>query len=165
LASIVCRLFNESAYRHLDLQFFNLFACRNPTSPGDRMCFKAYVSTPQRTVMIPYFLTNSKEKSEIGIPLLSANLNHSTSEANLDKGLPGSFVYSRGVPLRWDARESHLQGLHCLTLRDVFMVDASSCSVEQQNTNNCQYQPITHKDNWVIGFDVDDINIHIGEDN
>src|SRR5437667_11178262 len=30
---LVCRLFNESAYRHLDLQFYNLFACRNPTSP------------------------------------------------------------------------------------------------------------------------------------
>src|SRR5205823_13675379 len=31
---LFCRLFNESAYRHLDLQFYNLFACRNPTSPG-----------------------------------------------------------------------------------------------------------------------------------
>src|SRR6266566_6424101 len=30
---LFCRLFNESAYRHLDLQFYNLFACRNPTSP------------------------------------------------------------------------------------------------------------------------------------
>jgi hypothetical protein len=32
---LFCRLFNESAYRHLDLQFNNLFACRNPTSPGE----------------------------------------------------------------------------------------------------------------------------------
>src|SRR5579883_673553 len=32
---LFCRLFNESAYRHLDLQFFNLFACRNPTSPDE----------------------------------------------------------------------------------------------------------------------------------
>src|SRR2546428_10015729 len=31
---LFCRLFNESAYRHLDLQFYNLFACRIPTSPG-----------------------------------------------------------------------------------------------------------------------------------
>ena len=31
---LFCRLFNESAYRHLDLQFYNLPACRNPTSPG-----------------------------------------------------------------------------------------------------------------------------------
>jgi hypothetical protein len=29
-----CRLFNESAYRHLGLQFFNQPTCRNPTSPG-----------------------------------------------------------------------------------------------------------------------------------
>jgi len=32
---LFCRLFNESAYRHLDLQFYNLFACRNPTSPNE----------------------------------------------------------------------------------------------------------------------------------
>src|SRR5690349_3444318 len=32
---LFCRLFNESAYRHLDLQFFNLTACRNPTSPDE----------------------------------------------------------------------------------------------------------------------------------
>src|SRR2546428_4687383 len=31
---LFCRLFNESAYRHLGLQFYNLFICRNPTSPG-----------------------------------------------------------------------------------------------------------------------------------
>src|SRR5207244_12689018 len=30
---LFCRLFNESAYRHLGLQFNNLFVCRNPTSP------------------------------------------------------------------------------------------------------------------------------------
>ncbi len=32
---LFCRLFNESAYRHLDLQFFNLRVCRNPTSPDE----------------------------------------------------------------------------------------------------------------------------------
>ena len=32
---LFCRLFNESAYRHLDLQFYNLIVCRNPTSPDE----------------------------------------------------------------------------------------------------------------------------------
>jgi len=27
---LFCRLFNESAYRHLDLRSYNLPACRNP---------------------------------------------------------------------------------------------------------------------------------------
>jgi hypothetical protein len=31
---LFCRLFNESANRHLGLQFYNLFDCRNPTSPN-----------------------------------------------------------------------------------------------------------------------------------
>jgi hypothetical protein len=31
---LFCRLFYESAYRHLGLQFYNLFVCRNPTSPN-----------------------------------------------------------------------------------------------------------------------------------
>src|SRR5690348_11010283 len=34
---LFCRLFNESAYRHLDLQFSNLTTCRNPTSPDEEM--------------------------------------------------------------------------------------------------------------------------------
>ncbi len=41
---LFCRLFNESAYRHLDLQFNNLFACRNPTSPGEHAPGKTLLS-------------------------------------------------------------------------------------------------------------------------
>jgi hypothetical protein len=43
---LFCRLFNESAYRHLDLQFNNLFACRNPTSPGEHTPGKTLLSFP-----------------------------------------------------------------------------------------------------------------------
>src|SRR5207248_3225179 len=52
---LFCRLFNESAYRHLDLQFYNLFACRNPTSPNEQNSHPSGC-----TCIIPHHLTNNK---------------------------------------------------------------------------------------------------------
>ncbi len=57
---LFCRLFNESAYRHLGLQFFNLFACRNPTSPGEDTLEADVIYSLLCSFMIAYYLTNSK---------------------------------------------------------------------------------------------------------
>src|SRR5213080_3877570 len=51
---LVCRLFNESAYRHLDLQFYHLSACRNPTSP--KLGFR---EISEGSCIVPYYLTYS----------------------------------------------------------------------------------------------------------
>ncbi len=39
---LFCQLFNESAYWHLGLQFYNLIVCRNPTSPNDCVPDRSY---------------------------------------------------------------------------------------------------------------------------
>src|SRR2546425_13305444 len=59
---LFCRLFNESAYRHLDLQFFNLSACRNPTSPGENVPRSRY-HLPLSSYIISHLHTNSKDFS------------------------------------------------------------------------------------------------------
>ena len=60
MATIVCRLFNESAYRHLGLQFFNLFACRNPTSPGEDALEVDVIYPLLCFFILSHYLTNSK---------------------------------------------------------------------------------------------------------
>src|SRR5260370_10830904 len=57
---LFCRLFNESAYRHLGLQFFNLFACRNPTSPGEDALEADVIYSLSCFFIISHYFTNNK---------------------------------------------------------------------------------------------------------
>jgi len=65
-------LFNESAYRHLGLQFFNLLACRNPTSPDEDALEADVIYFLLCFFIISHYLTNSKFCSSYFQPFITA---------------------------------------------------------------------------------------------
>jgi hypothetical protein len=105
------------------------------------MRIKACISWPYRTFMIPYFFTNSKEK---------VNLKSKTFRLQTGPGIVGATL---AVALFTLASPQRISSQSWFPGRLV-----------QQNTNDRQYQPVTYKDDRVIRFYINDINIHERKD-
>ena len=112
------------------------------------MRLKSSISWPYRTSMIPYFLTNIKEKCKADFT--TYRIPH---------------IPRVGTGAVW---------MRCGGACPVLVISSTQSFTArcwfphrkvQQNTNDSQNQPITYEDYRIISLNVNDINIHERKDN